>query len=253
VESTLFEPMTVGQIFRTTFALYRRHSWHFLGVVAVVYIPLALLPATTDLLELAGTGAHLVVVARMLIMIAAPAICTGALTRSIVELHRGHPVSVCRAYGSLGSQALALAVAGILVGIGVLAGLLLFVLPGIVIAIYCAVTVPCVAMENLCPVAAMDRSRTLVRHDMAKVFWLGLILLVASLAIGYPVGRVVYLSVAVLLGSGTPLTRFVSSLATGLAALWFWPAFVIPQILLYFHLRSHENEGLLPEDMRIRS
>jgi hypothetical protein len=253
VEVVSFEPMTIAQMFQTTFALYRRHFWHFLGVGAVVYIPVVFLSAGADLLEVSGTAAHLMVAGQLLIMIAAPAICTGALTRSIAELYLDNPLTVAQAYGSLGSQALALAAAGILVAFGIIAGLLIFVLPGIVIAIYCAVTVPCVVLEDLGPIAAMSRSRTLVRYDMAKVLGLGLILLAASFAIGYPVGRVVRLSVAVFLGSGTPLTQFVSSLAAGLAALWFWPIYVIPQILLYFHLRSCEDEGLLPEEMQISS
>ena len=253
VESIWLEQMTVGQIFHTTFALYRRRFWHFLGVVAVVYVPLVFLSAGADLLEASGTAAHLTFVGRILIMIGAPAVCTGALARSIAELHLGNPVTVGQAYGSLGSQALTLAATGVLVALGILAGLLILVLPGIIIAVYCAVAVPCVVMENTGPMAALDRSRALVRYDMAKVLRLGLVLLAASFAIGYPIGRVINLSVAALLGSGTPLTRLVSSLVSGMAALWFWPVYVIPQILLYFHLRSCEDEGLLPERMRMKS
>jgi hypothetical protein len=59
--------------------------------------------------------------------------------------------------------------------------------------------------------------------------------------------------VAALLGPGTPLTRFVSSLLGGLIALWLWPIYVIPQILLYFHLRSCEDEVLLPDRTQLRS
>lgn len=253
MESIRLEQMTVGQIFQTTFALYRRRFWHFLGVVAVVYVPLVFLSAGANSLEVSGTAAHLTFVGRTLIMIGAPAVCTGALARSITGLHLGNPITVSQAYGSLGSQALTLAATGALVAVGILAGLLIFIIPGIVIAVYCAVAVPCVVMENIGPMAALDRSRILVRHDMAKAFGLGLILLAASFTIGYPIGRTIHLSVAALLGSGTPLTRFVSSLVGGLAALWFWPVYVIPQILLYFHLRSCEDEGLLADRMQLRS
>jgi hypothetical protein len=83
---------------------------------------------------------------------------------------------------AVGRQLLWLVILNVIVFIAVLAGFLLFVVPGFMINIAFYVTIPACAVERLTPLAAISRSRFLTRGQRWRLF--GLLIIVALIAIG---------------------------------------------------------------------
>jgi hypothetical protein len=95
----------------------------------------------------------------------------GALVEVVEDEHRGRPARDLRelyrtSWGRLGS----LLAVSILMGIGVGLGLVLFIVPGVLLAVRWAVATPAVMLEGLGARAAMRRSRELVAGHRKDVF-----------------------------------------------------------------------------------
>src|SRR5947209_8167387 len=95
----------------------------------------------------------------------------GALVEAVDGEHRGVPVEgVADLYRRSWSRLRPLVAVSILTGIGVGLGVLLFVVPGIMLAIRWALVAPIVMLEGQGARAAMRRSRELVRGHRWAVF-----------------------------------------------------------------------------------
>jgi uncharacterized membrane protein len=73
----------------------------------------------------------------------------------------------------------------ILVSLGVFVGLILFIIPGIILALRWSVALPACVVENLGPIAAMRRSADLTKGHRWQIFGMFvLIIVVAIIAFG---------------------------------------------------------------------
>jgi len=95
----------------------------------------------------------------------------GALVEVVEDEHRGRPArGIGELYRSSWKRLGSLLAVSILMGIGVGLGLVLFVVPGVLLAIRWAVATPAVMLEGLGARAAMRRSRVLVAGHRKDVF-----------------------------------------------------------------------------------
>ena len=281
MEPISFEPRTIGQIFRTTFALYRRHFWHFIAIVAVIELPLALFAASSSALRARGIEARRnpdstqvqgrapqslassdavepegdevagkrpfawetwgVRMALIGFQIAIQTFAFGALMVAVSALKAGTEMTVRQAYGLIRPKVLPLGCAGILVSLLVALGICILVFPGIVFLLWFALTLPCVVAEDLGVIGAMRRSRALVWGHMGKVFGVALVVNLVNFGIGILLSYAVYHSAKSVLGANLPLTWFASVLVSRLGHMSLAPIGAIALVLLYFDLRSSED------------
>jgi len=83
------------------------------------------------------------------------------------------------------SRFLSIVGVSILVSLGVFVGLILFIIPGIILALRWSVALPACVVENLGPIAAMRRSADLTKGHRWQIFGLFvLIIVVAMIAFG---------------------------------------------------------------------
>jgi len=187
-----FEPMSVGQILDGTFTLYRRNFVRFVAIVALIQVPIALASLVARVAVGSWTAAGtedveaplqaafllsivLVSLVGLFLSVVGQSLCSAALMKSVSESYLGNEVTVGQAYGAVLPKLLTLIFAGILVGLVVVAGMMVCVVPGVIFALWFAVTTPAILIENLGVAAGMGRSKWLTGGNLGKVFLVGLV------------------------------------------------------------------------------
>ncbi len=190
-------PRSFGQIFGTALDIYRRNAAQLLTIVAIVVIPLsiisflivrvALAPGTTRqqigdtvvevpeprslivLLLAAGIGAAIAIIINSILQAAT---MRGAALASL-----GEPVDISDSYRWGMRRFGSVLLVAVLIGLGVLGGLILLIIPGIIFLVLWSVSIPAVVVEGKRGTEAMRRSWQLVRGH----FWfvLGVVVVAA--------------------------------------------------------------------------
>jgi hypothetical protein len=243
-QAALPRPMGIGEILSTALQLYRRHWRTLLAIAAVVVVPLTLLQYLFgDLVRTQGeetrngvvveTASWAVGIAGLLAALAGILmylILTGAITRAVAAEVAGQDPSVEQSYRfgfhRLGSVLLV----SVLVGLATVAGLILFVIPGIYIGVRLCVSIEALVVEGRRGTEAMGRSWGLVGGHWWHAFGT---LLVAALLTG------IVNAVITLPFSAT--NWFVQAVAAAVATVVTLPYGVLVGVLLYLDLRARKE------------
>jgi glycerophosphoryl diester phosphodiesterase family protein len=250
--AALPRPMGIGEILSTAFQLYQRHWRTLLAIAAVVVVPFTLaqyllgdqvrtrgeVTSNGVVVETAtwATGiAGLVTALAGLLMFL---VLTGAITRAVAAEVAGEDPGVEQSYRfgfhRLGSVLLV----SVLVGLAILGGLILFVIPGIYIGVRLAVSIEALVVEGRRGTQAMARSWELVGGHWWHAF--------ATLVVGWLVIGVVN---AVITAPFSGLGWFAQAVAAAVATTVTLPYGVLVGVLLYLDLRARK-EGLTLEALR---
>ena len=216
------ERVAVGQVVRRVYEIYVEQAPVLMPAAAVVFVFTGIV---ASLLVEANRNYELLA---LIITVVATTIFTGMIVELVADLRDGrrdaNALSLLRAVGPVFGQLLAV---GIVVAVGVAAGLVLFLIPGLYLITVWSVAAPVVVVERPPGLHALRRSRELVRGNGWQVFAVVLLLtfLVGAVAAGIDVaagsaGKGAGLAVRVVLGV---LAAPISALA---------------QAVLYFDLRA---------------
>ena len=200
-----FEPMSVGQILDRAFKLYKQNFVRFVAIVAVVAVPVGLVqiafqqvtfrevaatangsyeisaddgpgPARVQVRQIGASNAGLLGagifggLGLVFLAVLANNLSSGALMKSISESYLGNEVTVGQAYQYVLPRLGSMIWASILVGVVVVLGFLLLVVPGVIFSLWFALTVQIVVLERLAASKGMSRSRALTSGNLGKVF-----------------------------------------------------------------------------------
>lgn len=218
--------MEPGDIIRRTWELYRAHPRHLVGIAAVVFVPLG---GVSGLLALLGWPG---ILAANILNLAAIFLVQGALVKAVEDVRDGRvDLGIAETFGHVRARLLPLAVAGVLATIGIVAGLILLIVPGLVLLTWWLVVSPAIMLEHRSVLDAFRRSRALVRGSAWPVFGVVVLTLLVLLALGLVLGIVL----APLDGAWR---GFIASAAgNSLAA----PFAAVAWTLTYFRLRELEQ------------
>jgi len=244
--------MGIGEILSTAFQLYRRHWRTLLAIAAVVVVPFTLLQyllgdqvrtrgeetangvvieTATWAVGIAGLVAALAGVVMFLVL-------TGAITRAVAAEVAGEDPSLEQSYRFGFHRLWSVLLVSVLVGLATVAGLILFIIPGIYIGVRLAVSIEALVVEGRRGTQAMGRSWELVGGHWWHAFGT---LVVAWLIIG------VVESVITLPFGDT--SWFVQGLVSAVATTVTMPYGVLVGVLLYLDLRARK-EALTLEQLR---
>jgi hypothetical protein len=251
-EAALPRRMGIGEILSIAFQLYQRYWRTLLAIAAVVVVPLTLLQyLLSDLVRTEGqatrngvaveTATWSVGIAGLVAALAAVVmflVLTGAITRAVAAEVAGEDPSVEQSYHfgfhRLGSVMLV----SVLVGLATVAGLILFVIPGIYIGVRLAVSVEALVVEDRRGTQAMGRSWELVGghwwHAFGALVVAGLLTGLVNAVITVPFGNTGWL---------------VQAIASAVATVITLPYGVLVGVLLYLDLRARKQD-LTPEALR---
>jgi uncharacterized membrane protein YjgN (DUF898 family) len=122
--------------------------------------------------------------------------------------------------------------AQLIAGILIVAGMLLFIVPGVIIAIMFSLVIPAIIVEEKGIFESLGRSRQLVSHRWGNTF---LVMLIAGIIVGVPLGIV---SAIISYVSVPPI---VSPLVTNTVTAFLGPILPIALTYLYYSMRAREN------------
>lgn len=219
---SLDQPRTIGEIVRAAIGIYARRPLLFLMLTAAIVVPYEVIFALVSGGNGRGTAALLLLLGLIDLALVNPFV-TALETQALVDLGNG----VSPSFGSVFAQALrvlpVVAAAEIVAGLSEFMGFVIFVVPGIYLAVRLAVAAPVAAVEHTNWLDAIRRAMALTRHN----FWRVLGLLVIQ-------GLLTYL-VAVIIGDGNSLASTIIGLLFAVLAQSFTTLLIS---LLYFDLNA---------------
>jgi membrane-anchored glycerophosphoryl diester phosphodiesterase (GDPDase) len=180
-------PMTIGELLDRAFTIYRRRFVLLAGIAAVAQVvplvglsALALMPPRPSM---AGT-VLLVATALLTVLLVAVAylFSQAAAVQAVSALVLGEDISIVEAYRRTRGGIARLVGLLVLMGLGILGGYVMCIVPSIIFGLYWSVAIPALVLERLAPMDAMKRSWNLVRGHGGRAFVLALLYVAVSLA-----------------------------------------------------------------------
>jgi hypothetical protein len=213
--------ITVGEVLGETFSIYRDHFGPLIGSAIVVF---AIVGLISGLLQSTDTVAGGLLAA--IIRLAGYALYTGFVVRLVQDVRDGRrDETVGDLFSAAGPSIVALAAFGVLYGIGVTIGLVLFVVPGLILITFWSLGAPAIVVEDEGPIGAFGRSWRLVRGQAWSVFGVLLSILLIVIA-----AQLVLTLIAVPIGDAALVLAAI--LATAVTA----PAFALAAAVMFFDL-----------------
>lgn len=192
---------SIGGILDQAIALTKNHFGSFFAVVAVTLLPVGLLQAGVNIaimpqnMPLIPTPEESIAIQKaqlenlpiimgmaLLALIVVP-IMNAAMVRIVANSYLGKESSMGDAIGSAFGLLIPLYWTWLLVFLAVFVGMILCVVPGIIAAFWFSLATQVVVIERVNGIAALKRSRELMRSNIGTVFVLGIVLGMISFGI----------------------------------------------------------------------
>jgi hypothetical protein len=232
----LYAPLSMNPtsgVISAAWDLYKAHWRHLTPIALIVYVVLgvisALLAAVLDDWAAGLISAVIGIVGAFWLQ--------GALVKAVADVRDGRAdLSLRDTFAAAWPHVPAVAIAGILAGIGIALGLILLIVPGLVLMTWWVVIIPAIVLENRSAGESFGRSRDLVRGYGWNVF--GVIVLTILLLI------VVSIVIALIL---SPLDDWLQELlADIISGTLIAPFVAVTWTLLYFRLRDAKEQTQPP-------
>jgi len=243
--AALPRPMGIGEILSTAFQLYQRHWRTLLAIAAVVVVPFTLLQyllghtvRVTGMATSNGvvvtTSSWRVGVAGLVTALAGVVmflVLTGAITRAVAAEAAGQDPSLEESYRFGFHRFWSVLGVSVLVGLAVVGGLILFIIPGIWIGIRLCLSTQALVVEGRRPTEAMGRSWALVGghwwHAFGTLVVAGLLTFVVNALITTPFSATNW---------------FGQAVAAAVATMITLPYNTLVGMLLYLDLRARKKQ-----------
>lgn len=185
--TTALRPLTLGELLDRTFHLYRNHFGLFVGIAAVAYLPLFVIRVVFGVMQISALKGHVSAVVGMVIGALAAILCylvsvaaaQAATVTAVSSVYLGQTITVGETYSRVRGKIIRVALTMIGMGIGIMIGLVLLIVPGIILFLMWALTIPVVVLEEADLFEALRRSRELTAGHRGRVFLI--VLLFAAL------------------------------------------------------------------------
>ncbi len=235
-----------GELIQSSWRFYLKHWKLLVGIVAMVYLPFAIVKFFLYQLKLVHRTNLLVVNLLNLVGLFIGAFITIALINAIDSIFRGNQISARKAYRLVPSRFWAYIITMILAGLIVSAGVFLFVIPGFIFFVWFAFAGYTVVIEKVKGSRALGRSKELVSGHWGKVFWCLLASSITYTLFSSLLFLFLFFSYQLVkggLGEATftslvqDKTKPIISLLTSIPDTLFWSLFILFPFLLYRDLK----------------
>ena len=247
-------PLGLGELLDRTFFLYRKHFLLFVGIIALPHlILLAFQLAGVAFRPEKGAGFALAsalwTLATMIVLLGVTAASQGATVIAVSHVHLDRPITITESFAGMKGRILYLALIMIGYGIGVGVGLILLIIPGIILLLMWALTIPVAVLEDKGLRDSVNRSAELTKGFRGRVFvvyFLFLILVYAvTVALELPIFTMVGLTARshdpASLASTLRWTQILMPVCTFFSQCLVGPLMTIGLSLLYYDLRVRKE------------
>jgi uncharacterized membrane protein len=181
-------PLTLGELLDRTFFLYRKNFLLFAGIIALPHLVLLAVQFAGVGMQseglFTGVAPNLLWIAVLyVVLLGVTGASQGATVIAVSHLHLGRPTSIAESFAGIKGRIvyLALITIGYWIGIGV--GFLLLIIPGIILALMWALTIPVAVLEDTGLRDSVNRSAELTKGHRGRVFVVYLLFLVLWYAV----------------------------------------------------------------------
>jgi len=225
-------PMGLLEIVDQTFRLYRANFWLFLGIAAVVHVPLYLLSPAVSLWDRVSGFPSTTWWTLILSFVVA-----AALTKAVSDRYMGDRATIGTSYAYIGRRLAPLIGTILVMFLFVASGIVLLLVGLIVFAFWVSFVTEVFVIEDKRYFKAIWRSRFLIGdHVWEGVLVLGLVTGVIALVIQLPA-----YALDAALGSATGKLWVLRALVTGLSSSLALPISIVSSILLYYDSRVRKE------------
>jgi hypothetical protein len=220
----------IGRVVSQVFEIYRDQAGVLLPAALVVFVVEGLISGILVAISFA-----LILVA-LIVQIVATTLYQGMVVQVVADVQDGRrDASVGDILNSVTGAVLPLIGAGLLAGLGIAIGFILLIIPGLFLLTIWSVVAPVVVLERPGVVAALGRSRELVRGNGWQVFGTIILFFLILVVAGAIIGAIG----AAAGDAGRVVADIVSSVL-------FAPLVALAASVLYFNLRQVKGEGAPP-------
>ncbi len=230
--------MSVGGILGESWGLYTRFFKRFFVIAIIVYLIVNLLNALVATFFGHGVGISLLLaLTSMVVSLVGTFWLEGALVFAVDDVRDGKiDSSVGEIFERVRPFLSTLILAGILAGLGIAVGLVLFIIPGLILLTWWCLIVPVIVLEGKHVGESFSRSRELVRGHAWTVF--GVVVVTALLsAIASGIIQAIFSFL------GAFLRYWIGG---AIASAVVGPFFAIALTLMYFTLRGLGESAAAP-------
>jgi Membrane domain of glycerophosphoryl diester phosphodiesterase len=226
-------PFRIGPIFGRAWSVYIANFVKFTAVALVIALP-QLFTARGE----SGVGNALTFLAIFVVGIILNTVGQAVILYGAFHTMRGRVFALGQAVQRGLSRFFPIIGLAILAGLGITIGMLLFIVPGIMLAVRWSVALPACVVENLGPLAAMRRSAELTRGHRWKIFGLFLLVLVIVIVAATVIALVVGAAAGVMtVVTGSIVGVVVAGLLTLIGDAIYTAYGNIVLVMLYHDLR----------------
>jgi hypothetical protein len=171
---TILRPMTTAELLDRTFFLYRKHFVLFAGIVAIPHLfSLAVSIGRVAVVGVGyrfGAGAILWGALGGVVALLAMTASQAAAMIAVSDVHLDRPATISASFAAVGTRVFKLMLIMIGVMLGIFAGFVLFIIPGIILALNWSLVIPVAVLEGKGLSAATRRSTELAKGDRGRIF-----------------------------------------------------------------------------------
>jgi hypothetical protein len=184
--TTSLRPMSLGELLDRSFFLYRKHFALFVGIIALPHLAvlafqLVGVAVRRGTMTTTFTATTLVwSLGSIVIYLGAVAASQGATVMAVSRVHLGNDTSISESFAGIKGRILYLALIMIGVGIGVGIGFVLLIVPGIILGLMWALTIPVAVLEDKGLRDATSRSAELTKGNRGRIFMIYFLFLVLT-------------------------------------------------------------------------
>jgi hypothetical protein len=186
-----------GRIIQQGLRIILKEAGLLFGLAVIAVFAATALDLLVQAMLAPGDLAHILGV---IIQATGSAVAAVAVTRAVLAHADGREIGFAEAFHALGPSAFRVFGTSFLISLGVLAGMVLFVVPGLWLATLWIVAVPAAIVEELSPIAAARRSSQLTRGNRWPAFALVLLSVVVGVGLGLLLAVLIGLPVGLLAG-----------------------------------------------------
>lgn len=224
-----------SDILREAWAIYKQHLGTFVGITVVPIVAVMLAAAVIGGSAFLGIrfggnsfAPGFILLAVVLVIAAIYIGCWGGAALLVAIRDRAENLGIQEAFHRSQKYIVPFFITGLLTGLAVMGGFILFIIPGIIFSLWFSQSNYIVATEDLSGTAAMSKSKSYVQGRMwpvfVKLFFIGFITWVISLIVGLATG------------SGSE-NNPIGGLISGIVNVFWAPVVSVYGFLLFEHLK----------------
>jgi hypothetical protein len=199
--------MTVGELLDRTFFLYRSHFGLFLGIAALPNLITLAFQLSRVVIEPGSSGflfELMWVPVALLVYLVTIAVSQGATVVAVSQIQLGRATSISEAFAAIRPRIGELSMITLGMGIMIAVGFVLLLVPGIVLSMMWALTIPVAVLEDRGLRESLARSSELTRGHRWRVFLIYLLIIVMVYIVSLLVQGPLMIALTVLSGPLRP-------------------------------------------------